>query len=183
MSGCHKEEMSCRSLLNGQEKCITFQIELSSTFNGVGLVWNILRRYVPENIASAIQGMRALASMNGAVFDVPEENSGQFEDIFKHAAEATQTGKLDFEIAKCKVLPELLESFGGGGGGGGGFRGGGGGGYRGGGGGYGGRGGGGGFRGGGGGGYGGRGGGGGGFRGGGGSRGGSSYGGGGRGGY
>jgi hypothetical protein len=148
MSGCHKEEMSARSLLNGQEKCITFQIELSSTFNGVGLVWNILRRYVPENIASAIQGMRALASMNGAVFDVPEENAGQFEDIFKHAAEATQTGKLDFEIAKCKALPDLLESaarpggnFGGGGG------------YRGGGGGYGGRGGGGGFRGGGGGGY------------------------------
>ena len=117
--------MSCRSLLNGQEKCITFQIELSSTFNGVGLVWNILRRYVPENIASAIQGMRALASMNGAVFDVPEESASQLEDLFAHAAEA---GKLDFEIARCKALPDLLDSdrrngggnFGGGGGYGGG---------------------------------------------------------------
>ena len=89
------------------------------------MVWNILRRHVPENIAGAIQGMRALASMNGAVFDVPEESASQLEDLFAHAAEA---GRLDFEIARCKALPALLDSdrrngggnFGGGGGYGGG---------------------------------------------------------------
>ena len=129
MSGCHKEAMASRSLLNGQEQQITFQIDLQQTFNGVGLVWNILRRYIPEAIAGAIQGMRALASMNGAVFDVPEESASQLEDLFAHAAEA---GRLDFEIARCKALPELLDSdrrAGGGNFGGGGSYGGGGAGY------------------------------------------------------
>lgn len=28
MSGCHKEALACRSLLNGQENCITYQIDL-----------------------------------------------------------------------------------------------------------------------------------------------------------
>jgi len=63
--------------------------------------------------------------MNGAVFDVPEESASQLEDLFVHASEA---GKLDFEIARCKALPDLLDSdrrngggnFGGGGGYGGG---------------------------------------------------------------
>jgi len=72
MSGCHQEQLAQRSLLNGQEGCITFQMDLSHTFNGVGLVWNILRRYIPENIAGKIKGMRALADKNGAVFDVEE---------------------------------------------------------------------------------------------------------------
>lgn len=73
MSGCHKEHMANRSLLTGQEKFITFQIDLEHTFNGVGLIWNILRRYLPENITTGIAGMRALVTMNGAVFDVPED--------------------------------------------------------------------------------------------------------------
>ena len=72
MSGCHQEQLAQRSLLNGTEGCITFQMDLSHTFNGVGLVWNILRRYIPENIAQKIKGMRALADKNGAVFDVEE---------------------------------------------------------------------------------------------------------------
>ena len=37
------------------------------------MVWNILRRWVPEEICGGILGMRALASMNGGVFDVPDD--------------------------------------------------------------------------------------------------------------
>ena len=72
MSGAHKQAMTNRSLLNGQENYITYQIDLQQQFFGVGLVWNILRRFLPESIASAILGMRTLASKMGAVFDVPE---------------------------------------------------------------------------------------------------------------
>jgi len=75
MSGCHKEAMMSRSLLSGQEKCITFQVDLQTTFNGVGLIWNILRRWIPEETAGSIMGMRALASMNGGVFDVPDDKA------------------------------------------------------------------------------------------------------------
>lgn len=51
-------------------------------FQGVGLIWNILRRWAPESITQGIMGMRALVDMKGAVFDVPEEKAQQFEDIF-----------------------------------------------------------------------------------------------------
>ena len=87
MSGCHKEKLANRSLLNGQEGCITFQIDLNQTFNGPGLVWNILRRYAPETITNEIKGLRALADKTGAVFDVDEKHVGQFEELFNQAKE------------------------------------------------------------------------------------------------
>ena len=73
MSGCHKEILANRSLLNGQEACITYQIDLQETFNGPGLIWNILRRYVPDSITNEIKGLRSLKQKNGAVFDVAEQ--------------------------------------------------------------------------------------------------------------
>ena len=75
MSGCHQEKLQARSLLNGQEACITFQIMMEQAFNGVGLVWNILRRYAPESIVGNIKGMRGLADSKGACFDVDEVNA------------------------------------------------------------------------------------------------------------
>jgi hypothetical protein len=35
----------------------------------------MLRRYVPENIVGGIMGMRALASMMGAAFDIPDKEA------------------------------------------------------------------------------------------------------------
>ena len=75
MSGIHKEKLTNRSVLNGQEGAITFQIDLQETFNGPGLVWNILRRYIPDSISNEIKGLRALAAKNGAVFDVLEKHT------------------------------------------------------------------------------------------------------------
>lgn len=72
ISGCHKEALGQRSLLTGEEKHITYQLDLQTVLHGVGLVWNILRRVLPEAVVSQLKGMRALAAMNGAVFDVPE---------------------------------------------------------------------------------------------------------------
>ena len=107
MSGCHKTQMMARSLLSGQENCVTYQIDLNQTFNGVGLVWNILRRYVPENISQNITGMRSLQAQNGACFDVKDTQAEAFDDAFKAAVESGK--KLDFEVYKCKALPELYE--------------------------------------------------------------------------
>ena len=82
-------------------------MDLSQTFNGVGLVWNILRRYIPENITQKIKGMRALADKNGAVFDVEEAQAQQFEDIFNYAKESGR--RMDFSVFRCESLPELLD--------------------------------------------------------------------------
>jgi len=83
-------------------------MDMQQQFFGVGLVWNILRRYLPESISSGILGMRTLASKMGAVFDVPEEKAESFEDIFTHAKDSGS--RMDFEISRCKELPELQDN-------------------------------------------------------------------------
>lgn len=62
ISGCHKEKMSERSLLTGQDKSITFQMDMTKAFHGMGLVWSLLRKYLPEKIVTGIKGMRGLAT-------------------------------------------------------------------------------------------------------------------------
>lgn len=64
--------MSARSLLNGQEGQTTFQIVLEKPFYSVSLVWNVVRRYCPEDISREVKGMRAFKDMTGACFDVPD---------------------------------------------------------------------------------------------------------------
>jgi len=78
LSGHHKEEMSQRSLLNGQEDCVTFQVTMEKPFYAVSLVWNILRRYLPENVTQNIKGMRCFKDSCGAVFDVLASDAQKF---------------------------------------------------------------------------------------------------------
>ena len=89
--------MGNRSMLTGQEKFITFQIDTETTLHGAGLIWNILRRYYPEDIAGQIMGMRIFASMKGAAFDVPEDKADNFAEIYNHAKESASR-ELDFTI-------------------------------------------------------------------------------------
>ena len=51
ISGCNKE-MAPRSLSNGAEGYRTFQMDLTAgqQLHGIGLIWSIIRRFVPENI-------------------------------------------------------------------------------------------------------------------------------------
>ena len=73
LSGHHKEVMQDRSLLNGQEDCVTFQMILDKPFYSPSIVWNVIRKYVPEEIVSQIRGMRAFKDMTGACFDVTSD--------------------------------------------------------------------------------------------------------------
>ena len=82
LSGHHKQEMAQRSLLNGQEDCVTYQMTMQRPFNAVSLVWTILRRYCPDEITQNIKGMRCFKDNTGAVFDVQAAHSQRFEDIF-----------------------------------------------------------------------------------------------------
>jgi hypothetical protein len=84
LSGHHKEEMMNRSMLNGQEECVTFQITMEKPFYSVSLIWNIIRRYLPEKISGNIRGMRVFVDNTGACFDVSSGDIERFEDIFNH---------------------------------------------------------------------------------------------------
>lgn len=48
LSGHHKAVLQDRSLLNGQQDMVTFQMVLDKPFYSVSMVWNMIRRYVPE---------------------------------------------------------------------------------------------------------------------------------------
>ena len=126
MSGHYKQILTNRSLLTGQEKYITMDMKFRQPFYAMSFVWNILRRAAPQAITENIRGMRTYKGMDGVVFDVPEDQIERFEDIFSHMMSER---RVDFDIERAKVLPELKEddSAGRGGGyGGGGYGGGGG---------------------------------------------------------
>ena len=57
---------------------------MDKPFHAVSLVWNILRRYLPENIASNIRGMKCFKDNKGACFDVQASDTDRFCDIFEH---------------------------------------------------------------------------------------------------
>jgi hypothetical protein len=106
LSGHHKEEMMNRSLLNGQEECVTFQITMEKPFYSVSLIWNIIRRYLPEKISGNIRGMRVFLDNTGACFDVNSADIERFEDTFSHESLSKQS---DFKVGRCINLPELKE--------------------------------------------------------------------------
>jgi len=66
---------------------------MDKPFYAVSLVWNVLRRYLPEKITSSIKGMRVFKDSAGAVFDVPAGDAERVVDIFDHE---TQGRKVDF---------------------------------------------------------------------------------------
>lgn len=85
---------------------MTFKIDLNKPFYAVSLVWNILRKFLPEQVTGQVKGMRAYKDMTGACFDVPEDYAQRIEDIFVHAQ---QEERVDFKVSKAKDLPELKE--------------------------------------------------------------------------
>ena len=141
LSGHHKGVLEARSMLNGQEGMVTFQMIFEKPFYSVSMVWNVIRRYCPEDIVQNVKVMRAFKDMSGACFDVPDHFAERFADIFEYEEKERRT---DFRVSKAKELPELKEDdnrafggmpgqgYGGGGyqGGGGGYQGRGGGGYQ-----------------------------------------------------
>lgn len=106
LSGHHKEVMIARSMLNGQENMVTYQMTLEKPMYAISYIWNAIRKYCPDTISAQIKSMRAFKDMTGAVFDVPEHLANRIEDIFVHECEER---RVDFKFSKCTVLPELKE--------------------------------------------------------------------------
>ena len=85
---------------------VTFQMILDKPFYSVSMVWNMIRRYAPEQISQQVRIMRAFKDMTGACFDVPSEYAQRFEDIFKYEESER---RVDFKVSRAKELPELKE--------------------------------------------------------------------------
>jgi len=102
----HTEKMKARSLICGAEGFITYRINsLGSAFRASSYIWSILRRVVSQDLLNRIKGMRCLQSMEGAIFDFPEENKDEFEK----AVYSDKSYGTNYEMVVCDVLPELVE--------------------------------------------------------------------------
>ena len=51
---------------------VTFQMVFEKPFHSVSMVWNVIRRYAPEEIVAQVKVMRAFKDMSGACFDLPD---------------------------------------------------------------------------------------------------------------
>ena len=85
---------------------VTFQMLLDKPFYSVSMVWNMIRRYVPDQVSQQVRIMRAFKDMTGACFDVPSDAAQRFEDIFKYEESER---RVDFKVSRSKELPELKE--------------------------------------------------------------------------
>jgi hypothetical protein len=81
---------------------------MDKPFYAVSLVWNVLRRYLPENITTNIKGMKCFKDNTGACFDVQASDTERLCDIFEHE---TSGKTVDFQVSRCTSLPELKEEI------------------------------------------------------------------------
>ena len=80
-SSGYTDKMKSRSLLCGAEGWITYSIKFNNKFQHAGYVWSFFKRLLKEEIKNKIRGMRLMKSMDGCVFDYPEEGHEIFEEI------------------------------------------------------------------------------------------------------
>ena len=77
----HTQHMKSRSLLCGAEGWITYSIKWKNKFQHVGYVWGFFKRMLKDEIKAKIRGLRCVATMDGCVFDFPEDDKEIFENI------------------------------------------------------------------------------------------------------
>ena len=108
ISGATEVPKQNRSLIDGSEGIVTYQIDLQRgrTMNSLGLIISVMKKYFPQKVHRAMQGLRPLSSYRGAVFDITEEME---EDLQKSLPKAIEDG-LDLDLYRCKSLPNLDES-------------------------------------------------------------------------
>ena len=77
----HTKHMKSRSLLCGAEGWITYSIKWKNKFQHVGYVWGFFKRMLKDEIKAKIRGLRCFSSLDGCVFDFPEDDKELFEEI------------------------------------------------------------------------------------------------------
>ena len=102
----HTEKLKQSSVLCGAEGFITYIIKPTKEFNNLGYVWGIIKKCVSEKITSGIRGMKLFKSKEGAVFDVQEVYSKEFEEILHNDKFYGQNYTLEKATSN---LPELIE--------------------------------------------------------------------------
>jgi len=97
--------MKSRSLLCGAEGWITYSVKFNNTFNHVGYVWSFFKKILTDEIKSKIRGLKAYKTMDGCVFDYPEEGHEIFEEIIYN----DRFYGVNYNLIKLEKLPEMQD--------------------------------------------------------------------------
>jgi hypothetical protein len=92
----------------GAEGWITYTIKCKSKFNHAGYIWSLLKKILPEEHRVKIRGLKPFKSMDGVVFDFPEDAHKDFENIIFN----DKYYGVSYTLMQAEELPELLESEG-----------------------------------------------------------------------
>ncbi|RAL49988.1 hypothetical protein DM860_017777 [Cuscuta australis] len=94
-------EIKSRSLLTSLENCVTLHLQSGRPVYSPSFVYNVLRRFLPEETAESIKGLTLTADGKGAVFDVSTEDVETFLEGSKKVYDA--------KLEVVKELPPLQE--------------------------------------------------------------------------
>jgi len=106
-SGHYKHKLVAKSLLNGQENYTTMKMWVQKGMLGSRDAYSILRKYWDPRVGENVRNMKNLRDGSGVVFDIRAESYEAFIDNFDRLKETNDF--IDFEISKCKDLPDLEE--------------------------------------------------------------------------
>lgn len=102
----HTEKLKSRSVLCGAEGYITYIIKATREFTHLGYIWGILKKLCKDKITAGIRGMKQFKTKDGAVFDVLEEDSQEFEEVLYNDRFYGQNYTLEKATSN---LPETVE--------------------------------------------------------------------------
>ena len=72
--------------------------------------WAILKKYWPDHMSNNVKNMKQKKDNSGVVFDIYEDQSDRFQEIFNHLKE--NDSRVDFILERCSELPELTDDSG-----------------------------------------------------------------------
>jgi len=102
----HTEKLKSRSILCGSEGYITYLIKTTKEFTHLGYIWGIMKKLLNEKITTNFRGMKQFKAKDGAVFDVLEEQSVEFEECVYN----DRFYGHNYTLEKAKgTLPETVE--------------------------------------------------------------------------
>jgi len=71
--------------------------------------YSILRKYWDPRVGENVRNMKELNNGSGVVFDIRSDKYEAFIDNYERLMETEGRERINFNIVKCKELPDLIE--------------------------------------------------------------------------
>ncbi|VFQ93091.1 unnamed protein product [Cuscuta campestris] len=101
-------EIKSRSLLTSLENCVTLHLQSGRPVYSPSFVYNVLRRFLPEETAESIKGLTLTADGKGAVFDVSTEDVETFLEGSKKGSVVVASSEIHRGDESLDIKVEII---------------------------------------------------------------------------